>query len=410
MGTSAPRIVAVTDSTALVIGLTCLPTSWDVVCHPTTSASLAVRSDAEVFVFDLGSTAAGLEQITEARDDEDGAPRGGRVVVIGDTDPHGPVPGGTMVLLRPYTLPQLSDAIHRLLTGTTVEATPADDGEPASDAPPTTQLFGHVATATDQEVARPVPSPTAPETEEAPASGAEDLPATTAPVADPEEEPAPGTQRLIDLTRVPEATPQAGDRPHRWFARRQRRTGAQEGQLRERLAAVLAATAELERLIDQVPMLRSLETFAAAIVADLATQLDADTVGFWRIGADGWELVAQQGLTPHESQLHVPLDHPLFSEVDASGGAILIDPVDALQSAVAGIGGAHTESFMAAAIAAGPGRFGILAVGRDRPLTEADLDVLVELASEAAPGVAVAEQLARFQTPAASREPEPAPR
>jgi hypothetical protein len=65
---------------------------------------------------------------------------------------------------------------------------------------------------------------------------------------------------------------------------------------------------------------------------------------------------------------------------------------------------------MAAAIAAGPGRFGILAVGRDRPLTEADLDVLVELASEAAPGVAVAEQLARFQAPAASRGPEPAPR
>jgi hypothetical protein len=409
MSTSEPRIVAVTDSTALVIGLTCLPTSWDVVCHPTTDAGFALRGSAEVLVLDLGSTAAGLEWIA-GPSEPDGKPGNvPRWVVIGDTEPRGSVPANTLVLLRPYTLPQLSEAIHRLLSGETIEVTPEDDGTSASEEPLSAQLFGTVATGSVQEAAPSTPIPAVIEQADGFESGA--AKAATPPAApspDTEDAPGAGTERLIDLTRIPEATSQAEEeRQPRWFARRPRRTGAQEGQLRDRLAAALAATAELERLVEQVPMLRSLETFAAAIVADIVTQLDATTAGFWRTAEDGWELAAHHGLTAHESKLHVPLDHPLFSEVDASGGAILIDPVDALLSAVAGIGGAHTESFMAASIAAGPGRFGILAVGRDRPLKEADLDILVELASEAAPGVAVAEQLARIR--ALAKAPEPAP-
>jgi hypothetical protein len=85
--------------------------------------------------------------------------------------------------------------------------------------------------------------------------------------------------------------------------------------------------------------------------------------------------------------------------------------VEQAQAAVAGIGGAHTESFMAAAIAVGPGRYGILAVGRDEPLTASHLDLLLGAALEAAPGIAVAEQLLRLwaRAPQPAAEPEDLP-
>jgi hypothetical protein len=88
-------------------------------------------------------------------------------------------------------------------------------------------------------------------------------------------------------------------------------------------------------------------------------------------------------------------------------GSLLVDPVEPVQAAVAGIGGAHTESFMATSIAVGPGRYGILAVGRDEPLTADDLDTLAEVALEMAPGLAVAEQIERLRATARPPEPEP---
>jgi hypothetical protein len=103
--TSEPRIVAVTDSTALVIGLTCLPTGWDVVCHATEGVRRAELASADVVVLDLGSTEAGFDLV----------PSGARTVLIGDNVPSGELPEGAVVLLRPYTLPQLQDLIEQLL-------------------------------------------------------------------------------------------------------------------------------------------------------------------------------------------------------------------------------------------------------------------------------------------------------
>ncbi|TVP75549.1 MAG: GAF domain-containing protein [Nitriliruptor sp.] len=203
-------------------------------------------------------------------------------------------------------------------------------------------------------------------------------------------------RRVIHVTEAATSAPPAV-RPTRWRARRQKSGTASERQLRERLARVLAATSELERLTDEVPLLTDLTALATAVVREVGAQLDADTVGLWQAADQGWQVLAHTGLTRHEATWTVPFDQPLFSEVHATGGALLLDPVDAVQAAVAGIGGAHTESFMAAAIAAGPGRYGILAVGRDRPLVEADLDTLGDVALEMAPGLAVAEQLARLR-------------
>jgi hypothetical protein len=204
-------------------------------------------------------------------------------------------------------------------------------------------------------------------------------------------------RRVIQVPDVMEPEPSTAPRPTRWRARRQTPAPEPERQLRKRLARVLAATTELEELVEQVPLLVDLPALGVAIVREVAQALDADTVGLWHRGEDGWRVLAHSGLTKHEATWIVPFEQPLFSEVDASGGALLLDPVDAVQAAVTGIGGAHTESFMAAAVAAGPGRYGILAVGRDRQLTEQHLDTLGDLALEMAPGLAVAQQLERLR-------------
>jgi hypothetical protein len=449
--TSEPRIVAVTDSTALVIGLTCAPTDWDVLCRPTTEAAPGELAEAAVLVLDLGTAAAGLDlfaAVTAARAEMGGERRrrnvdAARAVVIADDEPVGSLPDGATVLLRPFTLPQLQDAIGALLepprpgapdagdqettTAADVADREADESGSTAGEPLATRLFGRIATTpapdeapplTGEDALEDVPLPADPPANVSPpTAGQPDDELADDELADDDDPPEPARRSdHSELHGVVYLTPDllAGpptQRPQRWLARRQRRVPEEQGRLRERLAAVLAATAELERLIEQVPLLGSLDDLAQAIVSDLATQFEADTTALWRAIPDGWEVQAHLGLTAHEATWRVPFDHPLFGELDATGGAILIDPVDVVQATVAGIGGAHTQSLMAAAIAVGPGRFGILVVGRDRPLTPRDLDHLIDLVTEAALGLAVAEQLARLRGPAVRidlPEPEPA--
>jgi hypothetical protein len=493
-------IGAVTDSAALAIGLTCSTHDWDVVVQSTLETAL----DVDVLVLDLGTTAAGLEALTDLSESIPSSGRRTRTgrdtdeprvrcVVLGDEQPEAALPAGVVVLLRPYTLTELQDHIDVLLSS---DADPeitasaragrgsgavadADTDESGGWTPGTLvdNLFGRLrgggegrdrpapegagqadedipvraeetweaedvidlegsegeVTAADGSGMGPVESlevGTSSETlfgtddEDGPTvhhSPADPPPgppaisppkaALSAPVAATDElspvrtfEPQVIELPPLETTEDDEAPGEATRsavrgraQASRWFARRQKPVTSQEAQLRERLARVLAATSEVERLIAEVPVIGSLDALAAALVFDLASQLDADSVALWRANEKGgWSAFAHSGLTWHESGMPVPSDHPLFREIDANGGAILIDPVDAVQEAVVGIGGAHTESFMAASISAGPARFGILAVGRDDPLKEADLDRLVTFASEAAPGIAVAEQLARL--------------
>ena len=132
-------------------------------------------------------------------------------------------------------------------------------------------------------------------------------------------------------------------------------------------------------------------------MSEIAHTLRADTCGLWRPDDDGWHVVAHRGLTVHERRMVVPHDQPLFHEVHQTGGGILIHPIDVVPTAVAGIGGAHTHGVVAAALSAGPGRFGIVVVGRDEPLTEHDLDVLLASTAEALPAVALADLLDRLR-------------
>jgi len=215
-------------------------------------------------------------------------------------------------------------------------------------------------------------------------------PSLTAPTAAPTDEQQP-----------------AAPRRSRWIGRRARSDDA-ESDLRRRLAGALTSSAELERLVSDLPLLRSFPALSLAVARMLEELLEADTVAVWRQDDDGWHAVAHRGLSVIEAQIVVAPRHPLFAEVDTSGGALLIDPVDSAQGVVAGIGGAHTESLMAASIAIGPGRYGIVTVGRNEPLRDRDLDRLVDTVLEAAIGLALADWFERIASLAGSdREADP---
>ena len=171
-----------------------------------------------------------------------------------------------------------------------------------------------------------------------------------------------------------------------------------ERELHERLVQIFAATSQIESIAAELPIVTDRVALYQAIVMAVADELTADTVVLWRPEQDGWIAAAHLGLTEHAASLPVGPDQPLLSDVHARAGAVLLDPAGSFQALITGIGGAHTESFMAASVAIGSHRLGILAVGRDEPLVENDLDRLVEMATEAAVGIGVAEHIERMST------------
>jgi hypothetical protein len=417
------RILTITDSPSLVIGLTLLPNDWEVESRTTIDDDL---DGGDVLVLDVGGTRAGLTAL--GLDGGAGAPSAVPAlptVVIGDVSwPH-ELPGHVILLLRPYVLSDLAERIEHLLEngidgvpwtrradGSVSEVdvevdlsageqpiTPAEVDVPIASAtvidvtdqrPGDEQLTGaaHASSSLRSRIRASVSSSAA-KTATVPPTGLSIL----------ESRPSP---------RLPQ-TPDTQTAEPRLLARRRRRTAGTEKQLRERLSRVLTATAELERLLDEVPQLASIPELATVIVEIVADRLEADTVGLWRSGDRGWTVQAHHGLTPHQAAWVVPFDHPLFSEVHRTGGSLLIFPVDQAAAAVAGIGGAFTESFMAVSVGAGEDRYGIIAVGRDQPLTGDDLDTVSGFALEAAIGLAVAEHLQRLQQRPVGPGEDPAP-
>jgi hypothetical protein len=432
---TTPRVLTVTESPTLVIGLAFLPQDWDVVSQP----ALGTGIDADVVVIDLGTTMQAVEAL--AAFDEELPP----VVIVGDTD-AGDLPNGVKLLLRPYTLDQLARLVSQLLHPEPDEGEPvATDGAledpdrgisgralghtaPAienatarADAGPTDIAAGdtgamdisaaerltgwvrrlatprgHAASGEDEDRGRPFGDATSDEW-----AGAEGDPASLEAIADPvgtapdaldterRRQGGPGARPVVDGPK------RTAERRGRWIGRRPL-DDRDEGDLQHRLAGALTASAELERLVIDLPLLRSSRALALAVTTMVQEQLRADTVAVWRPRADGWHVAAARGLSPIEAAMVVAPTHPLFTEIDASGGALLIDPVDSVQGIVAGVGGAHTESFMAASISVGPGRYGIVTAGRDDPLRGHDLDTLIAMVLEAALGFALADWFERM--------------
>lgn len=185
----------------------------------------------------------------------------------------------------------------------------------------------------------------------------------------------------------------------RWRRKRrpQQQTVAAEAEspLVRRLRAAASWAREVESLLEELPVLQDLWNLADALVGEIETQFSAQVTSVFARGEDGYQAVAHRGLSRVEAGMVVPESQPLFSDVISTQEGILIQPVDLAQGLVAGIGGARTEAMMAAPVIVDGQCIAIVVVGGER-FAEVDLDRLSDLATEAAPGLAVALVLQRL--------------
>jgi hypothetical protein len=360
-------------------------------CAPVAVTSIdelvAALQEASVVLLDLGSPAEGLSVAWAVRD------RGIRhgIVLIGTEDVDGL--DGVIGLRPPFRLRDLAAAFERAQLHLPRSGSSGGQWTDRSSPPPPPQSW----------TARPLPPPTpagqhwVPQREVVP-----DVAVEAAATVD--------AQLLTGRPPTPQSHPRAeGDSPptvratiDRWRKRLGghpiSKDSTPPAELYERLVSIFAATSKIESIAEDLPIVTDLSRLHQAIATSVAAELEADTVGVWRLTNQGWIPRAHHGFTRREARLPVPVDQPVMSRVDTAGGAILLDPVADFLALAAGIGGVHTNSFMAASMAVGPNRIGILTVGRNESFVEGDLDQLVELAVEAAVGIAVSEHIARMSS------------
>lgn len=414
-------LLAVTSNTSLVVGLSLMGAGWDVDSVPDVS-SIPDEEVADTVLIDLGSSEAGLRAAAEVL--EDRSP--GRIVVIGDSEAD--PPAGVRLVLRPFTLDDLAAELRGERSDREVEG----EEPPPSPPEPRPRRFGRPRSA-DRDTpkayappAQPEPEPI-PEPEPVPDPEPEPIPEPE-PVPEPEPEPMPEPEPIPEPEPepmpepepVPEPEPEGtadpgtppppsaddvierlrapapGEQPHPRetsrllkFRRRNQTSPDTEKALVRRIARTLPAVQEVIYLLEETPSIRDRDAIVTAVLQEVVAAIEPETAAVWWPEGGSFITVASQGLTKVEQQMKVPGDQPLMGELSQTGGGVLIQPTDMAQAAVAGIGGAHTDAFMGAAAAIGGRTYAVVTAGRSEFRSD-ELDVLLRIAADAAPGLAIA--------------------
>jgi hypothetical protein len=199
--------------------------------------------------------------------------------------------------------------------------------------------------------------------------------------------------------RQSKAVPAAYEAPsrRRGLSRRESRAAAPrdasaEESLVERLRAGLAATKDIEMLLDELPVVGDVTAMAEALLGEVAFAFSPQIASVYLHEGGLFRIIASRGLSRVEQGLEVDEEHPLFSQTLISSEPVLIAPVDLARGLVSGIGGAHTEAMMVGPIHVDGECIAVLVLGRP-DFTDPDLDVIANLAREAGPGLALARAL-----------------
>lgn len=275
------------------------------------------------------------------------------------------------------------------------------DASAITDEPPQSPVIE--ATPLVDSVPERVPEPV-PEPEREPANSlfadlgwAEpDQPITVAPV-----EPARSVQVVVRPQIKPQPREIVSPRAQAKKRLRRRSTPAVRqpapGSILQRLLIAQSAGRELEGLLTEIPVLAEGRAVAHTFLREIVELLGPQIAAVYTPTNDGtWTVLAPHGLSQVETEIRVSPEQPLFKEVITSRTGVYIAPVDLAQGLVAGIGGARTETLMAAPLEATGICVGVVIVG-GFAFTEGDLDRLCDLASEAAPGLAFAQMVERLR-------------
>jgi hypothetical protein len=411
------RVLAVTTNASLVVALGSMMRDWEVVTVREVERATDEGAGSAVALIDLGETDAGIEAAGRLYQLGIMIP----CVVIGDK----PVDDvRAAVLVRPFSLEDLGNAVREAATRPARPVTPA---EPMLPAPPGNgQTRDAAATAPAREPEPEIElSPTepmrrglvaVPSEEPAAEEPIEPVEVISAPEPEPEAlwepEPAPGPEPVAD---VPDAWAEPQEQeavrpvfhepiakepaePGRWRMRKRAARPAAAAQepvdapLVQRLKVAAAHARELEGLVAQLPFLADLHAMAEGLVSEIDRQFVCAITSVTVLGETGYEVVAHRGLSKVEAGMVIPETQSLFSDVLKTREGILIQPVDLAQGLVAGIGGARTEAMMVVPALVYDECVAMVVIGGDQ-YEETDLDRLSELTAEAAPGLAVAQLL-----------------
>jgi hypothetical protein len=404
----------------LLAALNSMMRDWEI--ETVRDAAAVSSADAALALVDSGSTERGLETARLLWKNGVEIP----FLVIGDAE----APAGTplRVLVRPFTLQDLIEAVTEVSAAPAIE--PVESGvEPAGEPEPVVVEEPVAAEPEGPAAVRPEGPAFAP-AEEEPAAAAQELPeAAPAPEEEAGEAQAPSiptTAEAIGLAlrqeteSEPEPVPPSpvGQRPtapvrppqpaaeraegKRRFLRRRVEPKKQAPEETEdpvvvRLKSAIHAGKDFERLLIELPVLAQPRAMAHAFLAEVVALFGPQVAAVYASGLDGsYSVIAAHGLSTVEAGMRVLPSQPLFLEIAQGLEAVLISPLDLAQGLVAGIGGARTEALMAAPLEVDGACHAIAIVGRQQ-FSEFDLDLLSELAEEAAPGLAVAQMLDRLR-------------
>lgn len=424
------KVLAVSGDANLITAITSMMRDWEIEHVRDAKDAAAAAQGATIALVATGATDKGLQDAQTLWQAGVTLP----CLVIGDQPP--PASARVRVLVRPFTLQDLMEAVTEVEQGgafAPYEEAAAAVEEVLPEAPPVEAEPTEKAEPEEEEPAEPIAEPVAvrePEPESrkvrvghdpgmpeeaaapiaAPSEPAEPAaPPPPPPIAAsaPAETPAAPTTPAAAVPPTP-AAPVAAPAPaapkeRRRFMRRKveaqkTKEAAEEDPTVTRLKAAIRSARDLERLLAELPVLGQPRAMAHAFLGEVVEMFSPQVAAVFAPGADGnYGVIAAHGLSSVEAGMKVPPSQALFMEIMTACEAVLIAPVDLAQGLVAGIGGARTEALMACPLEVSGICHAIVIVGR-QDFSEFDLDLLSELAEEAAPGLAVAQLLERLRS------------
>lgn len=171
---------------------------------------------------------------------------------------------------------------------------------------------------------------------------------------------------------------------------------AGKGAISDRIAAAARAFGDIDALLEELPMLWDLSSMSEALLSEVTRLFAPQTASvFVRVG-EGFRVFASHGLSRMEARTVVSETHPLFGEIARTLETILIAPVSSVPEMVAGIGGARTETLIAAPVTVDGRCVAVVVAGR-KNFSKKDRDPFGDLAREAGPGFVLAAALERFR-------------
>ncbi|MHB8511920.1 MAG: hypothetical protein ACYDCC_07020 [Actinomycetota bacterium] len=391
------RILAITNDASLEVALSSLPGNWEITSARDPQAVVESACHCDVALIALGTTDRGLS----AFEDLKRLGVGIACLVIGD----GPAPqdAETTILIRPFAMRELVDALRETL-----------NRKPAA-APPSIVEPVLIEEPIVQEEAPPIPEPEPnpieisewaasllnelaeidqPVVEEAPKRV---LPAGVAPLHE-----ATAARIVRHAAAAPSSSGWSPESRHGLHRLRKRRkqssssglSGGERASMLRRVRNALDGARELTALIEDIPALMHPEEIAIGLVRETVDLLGAESAALL---VPSWSVAASSGLTPAERAIKIPSDQALLADVSSRLEAVLVAPVDLVRGLVVGIPGTSCEALMLAPLEVEGTCHGILLAGRES-FTDEALERLWLLAEEAAPGVAAASLIARLRT------------